>query len=185
MKKGYYKTKNEIMCLTLADQIDTLMYINAKSCEQSVKNLLRDKTSSLEDIKERNIKIGPLVHGEAYYHEKDQYYDVIGFLVESECEFHGNRIKTYGFRSIYFGKCNEYAPVDFDDGYSLEPTGQIPNGLGDHVEILDVLRNQDEVDKCIKENNIDINKYLKEVNLYLEPTTVTNNKKKSCDREAV
>lgn len=167
MKKGYYKTKNDIMCSTLADQIDTLIYLNAKSCEQSVKNLIRSNNNSLEDIKERNIKIGPLVSGEAYYHEKDQYYDVIGFLVESECEFHGNRMKTFGFRSIYFGKCDDFAPVDFDDGISLEPYGQIPNGLGDYVEILDVLRSQNEIDKCINENSIDINKYLKESGLLL------------------
>jgi len=183
MKRGYYKTKNEIMCSTLEDQIDILLYINAKACEQSVKNLIRSSNNSLDDIKERNIKIGPLVHGEAYFHEKDQYYDVIGFLVESECEFHGNRLKTYGFRSIYFGKCNEYAPVDFDDGTSLNPSGQIPNGLGDYVEILDVLRNQEEVDKCIQENKIDINKYLKESGLLLAEKRLKKKDKSHSDME--
>lgn len=183
MKKGYYKTKNDLMCSTLEDKIDTLLYINAKACEQSVKNLLRNNSSSLEDIKERNIKIGPLVSGEAYYHELDQYYDVIGFLVESECEFHGNRLKTYGFRSIYFGKCNEYAPVDFDDGDSLEPTGQIPNGLGDYVEILDVLRTKEEVEKCIQENKIDINKYLKESGLLLAEKRLNKKDKSHSDME--
>ena len=50
MKKGYYKTKNDIMCSTLEDQIDTLLYINAKACEQSVKNLIRNNNYTLEDI---------------------------------------------------------------------------------------------------------------------------------------
>ena len=87
--------------------------------------------------------------------------------MESECQFNGARTKTYGFRSIYFGKCDEYAPVDFDDGYSLEPYGQIGNGLGDHVEILDVLESDEDIQKCINKNNIDINKYLKDLGLCL------------------
>lgn len=166
--KYYYKTKNDVLTSTLKEQIDTLLYVNAKSCEQSLKNLIRSKNYSVNDVKERNIKIGPLVYGEAYFHEKDQYYDVIGFLVESECEFHKSRLKTYGFRSIYFGKCDKYAPVDFDEGTSLEPYGQIPNGLGDYVEILDVLVSQEKVDQCIKDNNININFYLKDLGLLLD-----------------
>ena len=165
--KYYYKTKNDVMSASLEDKIDTLLYVNAKACEQSLKNIIRSKNSSIEDVKERNIKIGPLVSGEAYYHEMNHYYDVIGFLVESECQFNGARTKTYGFRSIYFGKCHECAPVDFDDGYSLEPYGQIGNGLGDHVEILDVLESDEDVQKCINKNNIDINKYLKDLGLCL------------------
>lgn len=165
--KHYYKTKNDVMTSSLEDKIDTLLYINAKSCEQSLKNIIRSKDKTIDDIKERNIKIGALVYGEAYYHEVDQYYDVIGFLVESECEFNKSRMKTYGFRSIYFGKCHDTAPVDFDNGDSLNPYGRINNGLGDHVEILEVLKGENEVNKCIQENKIDINKYLRELGLLL------------------
>lgn len=165
--KNYYKTKNSVMTASLEDKIDTLLFVNAKSCEQSLKNVIRNKGDSLEDIKERNIKIGALVEGEAYYHEKDEYYDVIGFLVESECEYHSHRLKTYGFRSIYFGKCDDYAPVDFDDGFSLDVPDEIGNGLGDFVTINDVLVEQDKVNKYIEDNNIDINKYLKEYGLLL------------------
>ena len=183
MKRRYYKTKNDLLSSTLKEQIDTLLYINAKACEQSVKNLIRGNNLSIDDLKERNIKIGPLVLGEAYYHEVDEYYEVIGFLVESECEFHGNRIKTYGFRSIYFGKCHECAPVDFDEGYSLEPSGKIPNGLGDYVEIFQVLRNQNEVDKCIKENKIDINKYLEENGMLLSEKKQIKKERASANME--
>lgn len=167
--KNYYKTRNDLMTSSLEDKLDTMLYINAKQCEASLKNLMRskDKNININDIKERNVEIGPLVSGEAFFHEVDQYYDVVGFLVKSECEYKGNRIVTYGFRSIYFGKCHEYAPVDFDDGHSLEPVGKIGNGLGDFVEILDVLKTDEEIKKCIKENNIDINKYLKDCNMLL------------------
>lgn len=97
----------------------------------------------------------------------DQYYDVIGFLVKAECEYKGNRLTTYGFRSVYFGKCDSNAPVDFDDGYNLNPEGRIGNGFGDHVEILEILKNKDQIDECININKIDINKYLKAVDLLL------------------
>lgn len=175
--KYYYKTKTNLMSSSLEDNIDTFLYINAKACEQSLKNILRSKDRTIEDVKERNIVIGPLVEGEAYYHEVDQYYPVIGFLVESECEFNDNRIKTYGFRSIYFGNCHDTAPVDFDEGYSLEPYGQIGNGFGDHVEIMDVLKTKEEVEKCIQDNNIDINKYLKEMGLLLAEKSFTKESK--------
>ena len=175
--KYYYKTKNDLMSSSLEDKIETLLFVNAKSCEQSLKNILRSKDKSIEDVKERNITIGPLVYGEAYYHKVDQYYDVIGFLVESECEFNKNRLKTYGFRSIYFGKCHDYAPVDFDEGYSLEPYGQIGNGFGDHVEIMEELATKEEVEKCIQDNKIDINKYLKELGLLLAEKSLTKESK--------
>ena len=167
MGKSYYKTKADVYSAPLKDKIDRLLYINAKSCEQSLKNIIRNKDYSLNDVKEKNLEIGPLVVGEAYFHEVNQYYDVIGFLVKSECEFKGSRLITHGFRSIYFGNCDDMAPVDFDEGTSLEPCGTIGNGLGDRVEILEELNSKEEVNKCIKENNIDINKYLKEYNLLL------------------
>ncbi len=175
--KYYYKTKNDVMSSSLEDKIDTFLFINAKACEQSLKNILRSKDKSIEDVKERNINIGPLVEGEAYYHEVDQYYPVIGFLVESECQFNGNRIKTYGFRSIYFGNCHDTAPVDFDEGSSLEPYEQIGNGFGDYVEIIDVLKTKEEVEKCIQDNNIDINKYLKELGLLLAEKSLAKESK--------
>lgn len=166
--KNYYKTRNEVMTASLEDRIDTLLFLNSKTAEVSSKTLVEtDKNFNLNDFKERNIRIGPLVYGEAYYHEVDEYYDVIGFLVESECEYKGRRMKTYGFRGIYFGECNEFAPIDFDEGSSLNPHGYIGNGLGDEVEILDVIVSQEDVDKCVVDNKIDINKYLKEVGLLL------------------
>ena len=181
--KYYYKTKADVMSSSLEDKIDTLLYINAKACEQSLKNILRSKDNTIEDVKERNIKIGPLVLGEAYFHEVDQYYDVIGFLVESECEYKKSRMKSFGFRSIYFGKCHEMAPVDFDDGYSLEPYGQIGNGLGDHVEVLEILKSQNDIDKCIQENKIDINKYLKDFGLLLAEKSLSKKTKEHSDME--
>ena len=167
MKRGFYKTKYELLSTPLNEIIDNFLYMNAKAVGQSVRDLIVNKNYTLEDIKERNIKIGPLVQGEAYFHEKDEYYDVIGLLVKSEFEFNGCRTINYGFRSLYLGKCDKSAPVDFDEGYSLEPEGTFGNGFGDYVEIHDEIKSQNEVDKCIKDNNIDINKYLKESGLLL------------------
>lgn len=163
----YYKTKNELYSAKLEDKIDRLLKINALSCNQSIKKFMKDKSFCLNDIKERNLEIGALVEGEAYFHEEDEYYDVIGFIVKAETEFRGVRSIQYGFRSIYFGKCNEYAPVDFDDGTSIDNESTYGNGLGDFVEITDVLVTKKEVNRIIKENNIDINKYLRDMDLLL------------------
>ena len=155
------------MNASLEDKIRTCLYINSRACEQSVNKLLKNKDFNIDDIREKNIRIGALVEGEAFFHEKDEYYDVIGFMVESECEFHGHRHKTYGFRGIYFGKCDNYAPIDFDEANSLKPEGRIPNGLGDYVEIMEVLASEEEVNNVIELNNVDINYYLKELGLLL------------------
>ncbi len=167
--KNYYKTKNDLFSSPLRDRIGTLLYLNAKTCEQNLKNIISSKNSdlSIDDIKERNINIGALVSGEAYYHETDQYYHVIGFMVESEFEYKGNRTRAFGFRSIYFSPCHDFAPVDFDEGSSLDDKGRIGNGFGDYVEIDEEIVSKDEVEKCINENYIDINKYLRELNLLL------------------
>ncbi len=165
--KTYYKTKSDLMSSPLQERIDRLLYINGKACQQDLMTFFKNKNFTINDIKERNLEIGPLVIGEAYYHELNQRYDVIGFLVKSECEFKGSRRTTCGFRSIYFGKCSDSAPVDFDEGNSLESCGTIGNGLGDFVEILEEINSKEEVKKCIEENKIDINKYLKEFNLLL------------------
>lgn len=183
--KNYYKTKNELFSSPLKDRIDTFLYLNAKSCERSLKNLITNRNDdiSLNDIRERNINIGSLVSGEAYYHEVDQYYDVIGFMVESEFEYKGNRTKACGFRSIYFGQCHDFAPVDFDEGDSLEASGRIGNGLGDYVEIEEEISSREEVEKCINEHHIDINQYLRELNLLLPVKEEKKNNKSNPSME--
>ena len=104
---------------TLKDKIDTLLFINSKACEQSLKDIIRSKNYSIDDIKERNIKIGPLVSGEAYFHEKDQYYEVIGFLVENKI-YVDNRFKSFekGFFAIYHSNCEPNVPLIFERGFN-------------------------------------------------------------------
>ena len=55
MGKSYYKTKADVYSAPLKDKIDRLLYINAKSCEQSLKNIIRNKDYSLNDVKEKNL----------------------------------------------------------------------------------------------------------------------------------
>lgn len=76
--------------------------------------------------------------------------------------------KIYGFRGIYFNSNDELIPINFDLGKSLNESHRIDNGLGDYVELDEELVSQKDIQKTIDENNIDINKYLKEVNLLLE-----------------
>ena len=165
----YYKDRKEFSKDSLKEKIDRLLLIGKNDCEEYLEKYAKLKDISPNEVKERNIQIGALLKGEAFFHELDEYYDVIGFMVEAEHDYDGKRKTEYGFRGILFGKSSQFAPINFDEAYSIDDTGQIGNGLGDHIEILEELESKENVNKCIVENNIDINKYLKETNMYLEP----------------
>ena len=168
----YYKDRKEFNKDSLKEKIDRLLLIGKNDCEEFLENYAKTKEYSINDCKERNIKIGSLLKGEAFYHELEEYYEVIGFMVEAEHDYNGKRKIEYGFRGILFGKSSSTAPINFDEAESLDDYENIPNGLGDHIEVLDVLETKENVNKCIEENNIDINKYLKESNMYLDPKEV-------------
>lgn len=169
---NYYKDRREFTKDSLKEKIDRFLLIGKNDCEEYLERCARLKEVPLNECKERNVKIGSLLKGEAYYHELDEYYDVIGFMVESEHDYNGQRKTDYGFRGILFGKSSQSAPINFDEACSLQDTNNIPNGFGDYIEILEELESSENVNKCIIENNIDINKYLKEANMYLEPKAI-------------
>lgn len=170
--KNYYKTKNDFYSSTLEDKIDTLLYTNAKCLEQYLNTLIINKTRfSMNDIKERNINIGALLSGEVYYKEKNKHYEIFGFMVETEMIVNNKRKVSYGFRGIYFNSDDELSPINFDLARNLDDTDRIENGLGDYVELDEEIIQKRDVQKLIIDNNIDINKYLKELNLFLEEKT--------------
>lgn len=168
----YYKDRKEFNKDSLKQKIDRLLLIGKNDCKEYLERCAKLKDIPVNECKERNNKIGALLKGEAFFHETEEYYEVIGFMVEAEHEYDGKRKTEYGFRGIIFGKSSNFAPINFDEADSLDDCGNIPNGLGDHIEILDVLETEENVNKCIDENNIDINKYLKETSMYLEPKEV-------------
>lgn len=167
----YYKDKKELQNDSLKEKIDRLLLIGKNDCEEFLERCIKNKeyNMSIEDCKERNVKIGSLVRGIGWFHELDETYEVIGFMVESETEFRGKKETKYGFRGVYFGESNKFAPINFDEAVALDDYGVIANGLGDSIEIMHVIEDKEIVNQCIEENDIDINKYLKESNLYLEP----------------
>lgn len=161
-----FRTKSEIMETPLDKRIDLLLLEHADAVAKSIKKI-KNTALKVEDFQERNLKIGALVEGEAYCKSLNKRYDVIGFLVKGENQYDNVYYTTYGFRSIYVGDENKNLPIDFDAGDSLEPVGQFQNGLGDFVDIMDVLVSEKDVEKCIEDNNIDINRYLKEKGVLL------------------
>lgn len=167
--KNYYKTKNDFYSSTLEDKIDTLLYTNAKCLEQYLNTLIMNKTRfSMNDIKERNLNIGALLSGEVYYSDKNKHYEIFGFMVETEMMVNNKKKVSYGFRGIYFNSDDELSPINFDLARNLDDTDRIENGLGDYVELDEEIIPKRDVQKTIIDNNIDINKYLKEFNLLLE-----------------
>lgn len=162
-----YKTKNEMFETPLEKRIELLLIEHADAVAKSMKKI-KNTNLKVEDFQERNLEIGALVEGEAYCNSLNKRYDVIGFMVKGENQYNNVYYTTYGFRSIYVSDDDKNLPIDFDAGDSLEPVGQINNGLGDFVEISDVIVSEKDVNKCIQENNIDINKFLKEKGVLLE-----------------
>lgn len=177
-----YKTKSELFETPLEKRIELLLVEHADAVAKSMRKI---KTTNLkiEDFQERNLEIGALVEGEAYCKELNKRYDVIGFMVKGENQYNNVYYTTYGLRSIYVSDDDKNLPIDFDAGESLEPVGQINNGLGDFVEISDVIITDKEVNKCIQENNIDINKYLKEKGVLLEEKKLRDKFNNNLDKE--
>lgn len=92
-------------------------------------------------------KIGDkLLIGEAYYHETNEYYKVIGLEIEVSSIYHfgekPHKVKEVGFYSVYLGKCSNTAPYDFVEGMDFG-SSRYANGFGDHVEIMNTYRKLD------------------------------------------
>lgn len=100
----YYQSMKELERTTLDEKI--------KRCLDIISN------SNNDEIQLKPIKIGPLVRGQAYSSESNQYYEVIGFLVENKI-YVDNKFKSYekGLFSIYHSNCNDNVPLIFERGY--------------------------------------------------------------------
>ena len=100
----YYQSMKELERATLDEKI--------KRCLDIISN------SNNDEIQLKPIKIGPLVRGQAYSSESNQYYEVIGFLVENKI-YVDNKFKSYekGLFSIYHSNCNDNVPLIFERGY--------------------------------------------------------------------
>jgi len=132
--------------------ITTLKSLKSMSDYEIVYFLLsREKGGFLKSKEQRSAldtmkitKIGDkLLTGEAYYHETNEYYDVIGLEMEVCVKYHfgeePHEVKEVGFYSVYLGKCSPTAPYNFEEGRDFG-SSRYGNRFGDHVEIMGTYR---------------------------------------------
>ncbi|MDO5568752.1 MAG: hypothetical protein Q4G04_01385 [bacterium] len=153
----YFNCKEELDNSTLEEKLDR--------CLSNFQNDTNDWEEELivDNIDFRISKIGSLVKGISYFEQYNQFYETIGFLIETET-FKDNESleKNIGFYAIYHSNCNIYAPKTFF--YPFD-TNDFTNkkfynrNSKDYMCVEEVLVNQNDINKWIKENNYDINKY--------------------------
>lgn len=102
------------------------------------------KNSNISDIELRPTEIGPLVRGQVYSKEYNQYYEAIGFIVDNNIYLDNVlRFRQKGFFAIYHSNCEAPVPLIFER--SIDETGNSFNGkcfissTGDKINIVENL----------------------------------------------
>lgn len=143
----YYECKEELENASLDDKINNL-----------IANLRHDfivweKEAGYLNIDIRLKAIGDLVSGKAYYSDQNQFYEVVGFLVETETYKNNKKMEeNKGMFAIYHSKCDNLAPMTF---FSKEDENKFATkGSDDYFEIEETLLGKEEIEKYIRQNNI-------------------------------
>ena len=139
----YYQSMKELDNSTMEEKI--------KRCFDIIKN------SNSKDFELRPTEIGPLVRGQAYSKEFNQYYEVIGFIVENNI-YVDKDLKTNqkGFFAIYHSNCESTVPLIFERNYSDRDNNfdgkHFVAGNDDRVDIEDIIYNKELVNSYMNDN---------------------------------
>ena len=139
----YYQSMKELDNSTMEEKI--------KRCFDIIKN------SNSKDFELRPTEIGPLVRGQAYSKEFNQYYEVIGFVVENNI-YVDKDLKTNqkGFFAIYHSNCESTVPLIFERNYSDRDNNfdgkHFVAGNDDRVDIEDIIYNKELVNSYMNDN---------------------------------
>lgn len=142
----YYQSMKELDNSTMEEKI--------KRCLDIIKN------SNSKDFELRPTEIGPLVRGQAYSKEFNQYYEVIGFVVENNI-YVDKYLKTNqkGFFAIYHSNCESTVPLIFERNYSDRDNNfdgkHFVAGNDDRVDIEDIIYNKELVNSYMDDNLIE------------------------------
>ena len=142
----YYQSMKELDNSTMEEKI--------KRCLDIIKN------SNSKDFELRPTEIGPLVRGQAYSKEFNQYYEVIGFVVENNI-YVDKDLKTNqkGFFAIYHSNCESTVPLIFERNYSERDNNfdgkHFVAGNDDRVDIEDIIYNKELVNSYMDDNLIE------------------------------
>ena len=147
----YYQWDVEFENTNLAEKLDTLITNTRndfKKWEDEVRFLRLDI---------RIKKISDLVKGKAFFSDQNQYYEVIGFLVETET-YEGKK-KTEdnkGLFAIYHSKCDNLAPMTFFYNDSSDTNKFYNKGTNDYCIIEEILMKEDDINKYIREHKYNV-----------------------------
>src|SRR5574344_286272 len=95
-------------------------YLENATMEDKVKRCLDIiDNSNTNGLELKPIEIGSLVRGQAYSKELNQYYDMIGFIVDNNVYVDNElKAKQKGFFAIYHSNCENSVPLIFERNYS-------------------------------------------------------------------
>ena len=109
----YFQSKKELENTTMEDKI--------KRCLDIIYN------SNTSEFELKPIEIGHLVRGQAYSKQFNQYYEMVGFIVDNNV-YVDNELKARqkGFFAIYHSNCENSVPLIFERNYSDYDNSQQP-----------------------------------------------------------
>lgn len=142
----YYQSMKELDNSTMEEKI--------KRCLDIIQN------SNSKEIELRPTEIGPLVRGQAYSKEFNQYYEVIGFIVDNNIYLDSDlKAKQKGFFAIYHSNCENTVPLIFERNFSDKDNSfdgkHFLAGNDDRVDIEDIVCSKELVNSYMKETLTD------------------------------
>ena len=148
-KEQSYMTKSNIFIKEVLDEKST-MEEKIKRCLDIIKN------SNTKEFELRPTEIGPLVRGQAYSKEFNQYYEVIGFIVDNNIYLDAElKAKQKGFFAIYHSNCESTVPLIFERNFSDKDNSfdgkHFVAGNDDRVDIEDVICNKELVNSYMND----------------------------------
>ena len=132
------KTKKEYKSLTNEEKVKIAV------------NYCRDCYSH-EGTEFEILEIGNIISGLAYYHEVDDYYNLIGLQIKFKYkfDFQDDFSTQVGFFPIYIGRIADYYPISFEESFGNLDFKEYSytNGLGDKLEVEEILIKKETLNK--------------------------------------
>ncbi len=132
----YYQSKNELEKSSMEEKI--------KRCLDIIEN------SNTNELELKPTEIGPLVRGQAYSKEFNQFYEVVGFIIDNNIYVDSKlKAKQKGFFAIYHSNCESSVPLIFERNFSDKDDSfdgkNFLAGNDDRVHIEDTIMNKEVV----------------------------------------
>ena len=135
----YYQSKDELKQASVEEL--------AKRCIDIIND------SNTKEMRLEPVEFGGLVRGQAYSKDFNQFYEVIGFIVDNNIYIDNQlKAKQKGFFSVYHSNCDN-VPLIFERNYSDEDNSfdgkHFVAGNNDRVDIVETLINKEVIDYSI------------------------------------